>query len=151
LPCYKLLQHFLKPSSVRISPLESLNADLRHTDAATAQSALASPKCTDFIIPVRATAPTKLIDESSVPQNLDDPTVLIDFLVSEAESRAAALLGAVGTIETIGTFNMSMRYCEPTKKVASRANSIQYLQHAITNTKNYWNGLTYPLGVNGNK
>ncbi|TVY84119.1 hypothetical protein LSUE1_G001863 [Lachnellula suecica] len=98
-----------------------------------------APSCTDFLIPVTATAPVKLIDESSIPQNLDDPTVLTDFIVSEASSGLAALLGAAGTVETSGSFEMSGRYCEPVNMNSSRANTIQYLQHAITNTKNYVN------------
>src|ERR1019366_8337570 len=47
------------------------------------------------------------------------------------------------------TYNIAMRYCEPENIVESRANTIQYLQHAITNTKDYWNGLTYPTGYDG--
>jgi hypothetical protein len=75
----------------------------------------------------------KLIDESPIPKNLNDPTVLTDFIVSEA-SGLAALLGAAGTTEQSGSFEMSARYCEPTKMDPQRANTIQYLQHAITNT-----------------
>jgi hypothetical protein len=86
---------------------------------------------------VTATAPVKLIDQASIPQNLNDPTVLTDFIVSEASSGLAALLGAAGTTEQSGFFTMSARYCEPVNMDASRASTIQYLQHAITNTKNY--------------
>lgn len=109
------------------------------------------PKCTDFIIPVTAKAPVKLLATSILGSDFSNPTVLEDFVVSEASSGLAALLGAVGTFETSGHFNMSARYCAPTVHIPERAHTIQYLQHAITNTKNYWNGLTYPMGVNGTK
>lgn len=44
-----------------------------------------------------------------------------------------------------------MRYCEPEVFIESHAHSIQYLQHAITMTKDYWNGLTFPNGYMGTK
>lgn len=123
--------------------VQQCNLCLTHSTAGSV------PSCTDFIIPVVATAPVKLIDESLIPKNLNDPTVLVDFIVSEASSGLAALLGAAGTAETSGSFNMSARYCEPVNMDPKRATTIQYLQHAITNTKNYWNGLTYPVGQDG--
>ncbi|MCJ1446956.1 MAG: hypothetical protein MMC23_007464 [Stictis urceolatum] len=105
--------------------------------------------CTDFFIPVHATAPVKQIPLLNIPKNLDNVDVFVDFVTSEASSGLAALLALAGTHETTGDFMMSARYCEPTNKIASRANTIQYLQHAITMTKNYWNGLSYPEGFNG--
>ena len=108
-----------------------------------------SLRCTDFIIPVHATAHVKPLTPSTVPQNLNDPVIFTDFVISEAVSGLAALLGIVGTAETTGVFNMSARYCTPEVYVASRALTIQYLQHAITNTKDYWNGLSYPAGFKG--
>lgn len=110
-----------------------------------------TPKCHDFIIPVKARAPVKLIASSVTADDLTDPTVLEDFIVSEASSGLAALLGLLGTTYTSGTWNMSARYCEPAVHVPERAHTLQYLQHAITNTKNYWNGLAYPMGVDGQK
>lgn len=113
-------------------------------------SAYPPPQCTDFIIPVAARAPVKLVGNGQIPENLDNPTVLVDFIVSQADSGLAALLGLVGTTETSGTFDMSARYCEPANKAfPARARNIQYLQHAITMTKNYWNGLSYPVGYQG--
>nr|POF13032.1 hypothetical protein CFP56_10180 [Quercus suber] len=106
------------------------------------------PECTDFLIPVTASS-GKMIPADNIPSNLNDGTVLTDYLVSQLSSGLAGILGGVGNLEQSGHFEMSARYCEPANKVASRANTIQYLQHAITNTKNYWNGLTYPVGYDG--
>lgn len=106
------------------------------------------PKCTDFLIPVHASS-SDMIPASNVPIDLTNGVVLTDFLVSQASSGLAGLLGGIGAVEQSGNFEMSARYCEPSVKVASRANTIQYLQHAITNTKDYWNGLSYPIGFKG--
>nr|POF26029.1 hypothetical protein CFP56_22177 [Quercus suber] len=108
----------------------------------------AEPTCTDFLIPVTASS-GKMIPADNIPTDLNDGTVLTDYLVSQLSSGLAGILGGVGNAEQSGHFNISARYCEPANKVASRAKTIQYLQHAITNTKNYWNGLTYPIGFDG--
>lgn len=106
------------------------------------------PQCTDFLIPVHASS-SQMISADNIPTDLTNPTVLTDYLVSQLESGLAGLLGGIGAVEQSGDFNISARYCVPAVTVASRANTIQYLQHAITNTKNYWNGLTYPVGYDG--
>ena len=106
------------------------------------------PKCTDFLIPVQASS-AQMIPANNFPTNLADPAILAAYLASQASSKLAGVLGGIGAVEQSGSFNMSARYCVPAVTVASRANTIQYLQHAITNTKNYWNGLTYPVGFKG--
>lgn len=106
------------------------------------------PQCTDFLIPVHASS-SQMIPAYNVPTDLSNPTVLTDYLVSQLSSGLAGILGGIGAVEQSGDFVMSARYCVPAVTVASRANTIQYLQHAITNTKNYWNGLTYPVGYDG--
>jgi hypothetical protein len=108
----------------------------------------AEPQCTDFLIPVQASS-SQMIPAGNIPTNLSDGTVLTDYLVSQASSGLAGVLGGIGGVTQSGSFQMSARYCVPAVTVASRANTIQYLQHAITNTKNYWNGLTYPVGYQG--
>lgn len=108
----------------------------------------AEPKCTDFIIPVHASS-SKMIPADNIPTDLGNADVLTGFLVSQVESKLAGVLGGIGGVEQSGDFEMSARYCEPAVKNAKRENTIQYLQHAITNTKNYWNGLTYPTGFKG--
>lgn len=108
----------------------------------------AEPQCTDFLIPVSASS-SQMVPAGNIPTDLQNSTVLTDYLVSQASSGLAGILGGIGSVEQSGNFNMSARYCVPAVSVASRANTIQYLQHAITNTKNYWNGLTYPVGFDG--
>jgi hypothetical protein len=105
------------------------------------------PKCTDFKIPVTTSAPTKII--LNPPTEFTNPLVLVDFITSQVEAGVGAILGGAGSQITSGTYNMAMRYCEPENYVTSLANTAQYLQHAITNTKEYWNGLTYPTGYKG--
>jgi hypothetical protein len=46
---------------------------------------------------------------------------------------------------------MSVRYCEPENKVASRADSVQFMVHGVTGTKDYWNGLSYQNDFDGTK
>ena len=120
--------------------------------ASVAQAASLSrrtePKCTDFLIPVQASS-SQMIPANNIPTDLTNSAVLTAYLTSQAESGLAGILGGIGAVEQSGSFQMSARYCVPAKTVASRANTIQYLQHAITNTKNYWNGLTYPVGYQG--
>ena len=71
--------------------------------------------------------------------------------MSQLSSGVAGILGGAGHAESSGHFNMSARFCKPAYADPARAGTIQYLQHAITNTKNYWNGLTYPHGFQGEK
>lgn len=108
----------------------------------------AQPTCRDFLIPVTATS-SEMIPADNIPSDLSDPVVLTDYLVSQLSSGLAGILGGVGAVEQSGEFAISARYCAPAADVPERANTIQYLQHAITNTKNYWNGLAYPEGFDG--
>jgi hypothetical protein len=110
----------------------------------------AQPKCTDFVIPVYAKS-SKMIPAGNIPTNLANGAALTTYLVSQLSSGLAGLLGGIASVTQSGHFDISARYCEPANYVESRASTIQYLQHAITNTKNYWNGLTYPVGVDGDK
>lgn len=123
-------------------------AALSTLTAAASLGRRAGPTCTDFMIPVQASS-SQMIPADNVPKNLSNGVALTDYLVSQASSGLAGVLGGIGAVEQSGNFMMSARYCEPAVKIASRANTIQYLQHAITNTKNYWNGLTYPVGFDG--
>ena len=86
----------------------------------------ASSGCTEFKFPVTASATNLKI---TVPPNLSDPQVLEDFLVASGEALAGGALGNAGdTQQQNGTYTMSGIYCTPLKTVASRANTIQYLQ-----------------------
>ncbi|CZT18456.1 uncharacterized protein RCC_04301 [Ramularia collo-cygni] len=121
--------------------------------SAVAQAATAGhragPKCTDFLIPVHASS-SKMVPAGNIPDGMAKPEVLVDYLLSQATSSLiAGPLGAIGSVEQSGDFEMSARYCEPAVHVASRAHTIQYLQHAITSGKDYWNGVTYPVGFAG--
>ncbi|KAF8857025.1 hypothetical protein BDZ45DRAFT_448805 [Acephala macrosclerotiorum] len=74
------------------------------------------PTCTDVMIPVTASA-----------ENVVFPvTTPISYVT-------------VG-----GTYNISARYCEPAVNIHSRRNTLQFLVHGITFTKNYWSGLGDP-------
>jgi hypothetical protein len=90
-----------------------------------------------------------MIPADNIPTDLTNAVVLTDYLVSQASSGLAGVLGGAGAVTQTGEFEMSARYCEPAVVVPERANTIQYLQHAITNTKNYWNGLAFPEGYDG--
>jgi hypothetical protein len=92
-----------------------------------------------------------MIPADNIPKDLANGAALTTYLVSQLSSGLAGLLGGIASVTQSGNFDISARYCEPANYVESRANTIQYLQHAITNTKNYWNGLTYPVGVDGDK
>lgn len=103
------------------------------------------PTCSDFIVPVYASAPTKVFPEP--PANITDPTALANYLTSFGSSSLGGLLGAVGSSASVGTvltsghYNISVRYCEPRVAEASRADELQFLLHGITYDKSYWNGL----------
>lgn len=137
----------LEPMPIMIHAITALAALASLTQGASLAQR-AEPDCTDFLIPVTASS-NKQIPANNIPSNLNDSTVLTDYLVSQLSSGLAGVLGATGNVEQGGSFQMSARYCKPAVTVASRANTIQYLQHAITMNKDYWNGLTYPVGVDG--
>ncbi|KAI4148636.1 MAG: hypothetical protein LQ340_005012 [Diploschistes diacapsis] len=108
-----------------------------------------TPSCTDFIVPVTASAPSKLLLPGDIPTDLSDPTVLVDFVTSQATSALGSLLGGLLGAEVSGTYDISARYCEPSNHNASRAQTVNFLVHAITDDKDYWNGLSYPEGYDG--
>jgi hypothetical protein len=103
----------------------------------------ASVHCTDFTITITASAPTTLFVPPVIPDAADSIGVLTTFVLATATGELA------GGPLTTGTFDISARYCPPTTFVPSRANTIQYLQHAITTNKNYWNGEGFPVGFDG--
>lgn len=107
------------------------------------------PGCTTFKFPV--TAKANNLDIQNIPANFSNPTVLEAFIVQNGETLAGAGLSGAGTSVTQGTFMMSAIYCKPLVAVAKRKDTVQYLQHAITMRKEYWNGLTYPEGFQGDK
>lgn len=92
-----------------------------------------------------------MIPVDNIPANLSNSDVLTDYLASQGESVVAGVLSSAATAEQSGNFLMGARYCEPAVYNASRAHTIQYLQHAITMSKNYWHGLSYPMGYDGDK
>ncbi|QSZ35703.1 hypothetical protein DSL72_006825 [Monilinia vaccinii-corymbosi] len=110
-----------------------------------------APSCTDFVISV----PAPVSKHKSDLSNTGSPG--INLLVESTMSNISGELGFL--LETVssalnpgaGAYSMSLRYCEPEVRIPSRQNTIQYLQHAITMTKNYWNGLGYPNGYNGDQ
>ncbi|MCJ1331284.1 hypothetical protein MMC10_007973 [Thelotrema lepadinum] len=102
------------------------------------------PYCTDFLIPVSAKAPSENLLLTAIP-DLSNPTILVDFVTSHTTGLLGSLLG--GTVSS--TFNISARYCEPANQIANRSQIVQLLVHAITSTKDYWSGLSYPSGYNG--
>ncbi|RFU23978.1 hypothetical protein B7463_g12360, partial [Scytalidium lignicola] len=105
--------------------------------ASLSTSALAStpsPRCIEFTIPVTATS-----------INVDIPDVTfttVQSVVDLLESTAPIL----NTSET-SSFDISARFCYPTKVVASRKNTVQLLVHGITYTKSYWSALDYSPAV----
>lgn len=115
--------------------------------AATAPAPEAGAQgCTKFRIQQYGSA--KNIKNITVPSNLGKLNVFEDFLVSSGEAIAGGILSQPGSVQTKnGTFGLSAIYCPPTKHVPHRANTIQYLQHAITMRKEYWFGGDYPTGA----
>ncbi|TVY82352.1 hypothetical protein LSUE1_G002404 [Lachnellula suecica] len=111
------------------------------TSAPNRLSSRDGPTCTDFVIPIQASAPTQVFPQP--PANITDPTALLNYVTSFGSGSAGGLLGAVGTVITSGNYNISMRYCEPQVADASRADTLQFLVHGISYDKNYWNGLGY--------
>ncbi|KZV96696.1 alpha/beta-hydrolase [Exidia glandulosa HHB12029] len=80
--------------------------------SALSVSALPAPVCTDFVLPVTASANN--IDLSS-----GDPTTNV-------------------TIPVSGTFGIELKFCEPTTVVASRAGTLQVLVHGASYDTSYW-------------
>jgi hypothetical protein len=131
-----------------MAPFSKVFGILLATSSVTAEPSLhrRGPLCTEFRIPVQASAPTKILSAPNLGV-LSNPNNLIDYIL--AQSSTIANVGGAGSLLTEGTYGISVRYCAPEVYIASRADTIQYLQHAITNTKEYWNGLTFPAGYQG--
>lgn len=112
-----------------------------------------APSCTDFVISVPASVSNfkSLVDLSNTGS--DSLNILVESTISNVSGELGLLLGLVGSTLGLGTgaYSMSLRYCKPEVHIPSRQNTIHYLQHAITMTKNYWNGLDYPNGYNGDQ
>lgn len=77
----------------------------------SAAAALPSPVCTDFVLPITASA-----------NNFD--------LSSGPTSNV--------TVPVSGTFGIELKYCEPTTVVASRENTLQVLVHGASYDTSYW-------------
>lgn len=110
--------------------------------AVLAQASPASPQCTDFLIPVTASASNSIIL---------DPTnqlTTLDGVTSFLSSGLGALGSLTGLIPVSGTYNISGRYCTPTATPAgapaSRSKTLQVLLHGIPYNKDYWQGLHFP-------
>ncbi|ESZ91708.1 ctr copper transporter family protein [Sclerotinia borealis F-4128] len=108
-----------------------------------------APTCTDFVISVPATTSQHKSDLSNTGSAALN--VLVESTISNVSAELGIVLGTVGSALGLGAgaYSMSLRYCDPEVHIPSRQNTIQYLQHAITMTKNYWSGLDYPNGYNG--
>jgi len=75
------------------------------------------------------------------------PRAILNFIAYQISGVIRGLLGTRPSAS--GVLQMRARYCLPENRNASRANTIQHLQHAITNTKDYWNGVDHPNGFGG--
>lgn len=91
--------------------------------------------CTDFIAQVSATAPIFIFPAPQPGLTLADAKNYLAELLSDA---AAAASGGIGNEIQSGDFNISMRYCTPTKLVAKRADTVQVLLHGVSYDKEYW-------------
>ncbi|KAM3077190.1 hypothetical protein ACMFMF_005101 [Clarireedia jacksonii] len=114
---------------------------------------LSAPTCTDFNIPVTVIPPPPTTSFETGSANFN---ILIESLISTTTTNLGILLENLGSLLSTTnhgptTYSISMRYCEPEVFNSSRASTIHYLQHAITMTKDYWNGLAYPVGYNGDR
>ena len=86
-------------------------------------------QCREFKVPVTAEALNKEL-------SLDLSTLLdlssLTKLLASVEGLPTRLVG--------GTYSVSARYCEPLVDVPHRRNTLQFLVHGITYTKDYWSG-----------
>lgn len=67
-----------------------------------------------------------------------------NFNITGAEALNLAALNSLGKDVVGGTYNIAARFCEPTKDVESRRNTLQLLVHGVQQTKEYWSGLAPP-------
>lgn len=64
--------------------------------------------------------------------------------ITGAEALNLAAHNSLGKEVIGGTYNIAARFCEPTKDVESRRNTLQLLVHGVQQTKEYWSGLAPP-------
>lgn len=99
------------------------------TLAATASAAYAI-QCTDLTLRITA--------------NVAGIQLPADLNITGAEALNLAALNSLGKDVIGGTYNIAARFCEPTKDVESRRNTLQLLVHGVQQTKDYWSGLAPP-------
>jgi pimeloyl-ACP methyl ester carboxylesterase len=109
-----------------------LNASYLAATSFSLTTKRAAPTCTDITLPVSIKA-----------QNLNLPSTLnasnfADFIKSLGGSAFDLL---TNTIDIEGTYNIAGTYCEPAVSIPSRASTLQFLVHGITQTRTYWSAL----------
>ncbi|CAD6592451.1 MAG: hypothetical protein ASARMPRED_006296 [Alectoria sarmentosa] len=106
----------------------------------------ANPNCTEFRIPLTATASNEVFP-IPVGLNYSNPAA-ISALVQ-------TVLGDAGTvypvIPTTFTGIIAGRYCEPEVTIANRSDVVQLFMSGVTENNLYWFGLGYPTGYDGNE
>lgn len=100
-------------------------------------SGVAALTCTDIAIPVSVSANNK-----DFPPNLTVESLLSLGLLNNVVAGLTSSLVS-------GTYTIGARYCEPSKDVAARKDTLQLLVHGITYTKDYWFGLAPPGTLKG--
>jgi hypothetical protein len=83
--------------------------------------------CLDLFIPIEASAN---ITEFPAYPNSTNPSEIYQYLESLGSSNVTFPEKPIS-----GTWNMSVRYCEPTVEVESRKDTIQFLLHGFAYTK----------------
>ncbi|OQU93602.1 hypothetical protein CLAIMM_00086 [Cladophialophora immunda] len=94
------------------------------------------PACTSLTIGFNTTATNYNV---IVDGSLENGTFINQLLATAPNVTKNAPNSTVS-----GYFNISARYCEPEVKMPQRAQSIQFLVHGATYTKDYWSALGFP-------
>lgn len=100
-------------------------------------SGVAALTCNDIAIPVSVSALNK-----NFPPDLSIDSLLTPGLLNKIVAGLTSSLVS-------GDYTIGARYCEPSKDIASRRDTLQVLVHGITYTKDYWSGLAPPGTLNG--
>ena len=109
-----------------------------------AYTCYANPNCTDYSIPLTATASNQVIP---VPANLNysNPGAVNAFI----QTIIGDAITSFALVPSTFTGHITARFCEPEVYVANRTNVVQYFVSGVTENKLYWSGLGYPTGYNG--
>lgn len=106
----------------------------------------ANPNCTEFRIPLTATASNEVFP-IPVGLNYSNPAAISGLVQT--------VLGDAGTvypvIPTTFTGIIAGRYCEPEVTIANRSDVVQLFMSGVTENNLYWFGLGYPNGYDGNE